>query len=180
VEALSCSQPDDCVSQQEEPPDVFCEAQEVIQPEMNCSLPLPITLIQSCHSDSADYATVSEMSYKLEKDVLKLNSDDKQSRCRHVSFNDEKTVISDPGDVKDSAIPDATHKLPITITQRDLREAASSTAPFLSEESSPLLHETSSIIKHCLHPQFENRTITNASYCLYEWRCANTLKLIAH
>lgn len=153
TEAVPLStQPDDCaVFQQEEPPDVFCEAQEVIQPEINCIL-LPITLTESInHSDRADDAIISEISNRvLEKDLLNLNSDDKQSRCRRrVSFNDEETVISDPGDVnaKDSAIPDATHKLPITITQRDLREAASSTAPFLSEESSPLpSHETSSII----------------------------------
>ena len=155
METVPCptTQPDDSVFQQEaEPPDVFCEALEIIQPEMNCygSL-LPMTLMPDesmSHSDRGD-AILSENSTRLEKDLLNLNSDDKQSvRCRRrVSFNDEETVISDPGDVKDAATPDATHKLPITITQRDLRQAsASSTAPFLSKGSSPLLHETSSII----------------------------------
>ena len=172
METVPCpTQPDDSVFQQEaEPPDVFCEALEIIQPEMNCygSL-LPMTLMSDesmSHSDRGD-AILSENSTRLEKDLLNLNSDDKQSvRCRRrVSFNDEETVISDPGDVKDAVIPDATHKLPSTITQRDLRQAAaSSTAPFLSKESSPLLHETSSIIilynNNCLHLQFqESHTI---------------------
>lgn len=152
----SSSEPDDVFQQPEEPPeDVFCEAQEVIQPEMNCSLSQP--------------DDTSELSNSLmAKDLSKLNVDDKQqqSRCRRrVSFNDEETVIiCDPGDVTDSAVPDAEHKLPITIAQRDFREAAAS---FLSEDSSPLPHDaTSSIIPNSSSSSVpESHTHkTNASY----------------
>ncbi|XP_046455330.1 trichohyalin-like isoform X5 [Daphnia pulex] len=131
----SSSEPDDVFQPPEEPPeDVFCEAQEVIQPEMNCSLSQP--------------DDTSEISNSLvAKDLSKLSVDDKQqqSRCRRrVSFNDEETVIiCDPVDVTDSAVPDAEHKLSITIAQRDLREEA----PFLSEDSSPLPHDGISIVQ---------------------------------
>ncbi|XP_046655965.1 myosin-9-like isoform X2 [Daphnia pulicaria] len=140
----SSSEPDDVFQPPEEPPeDVFCEAQEVIQPEMNCSLSQ-----QPGKSSNSDPDT-SEISSSLmvAKDLSKLNVDDKQqqSRCRRrVSFNDEETVIiCDPVDVTDSAVPDAEHKLSIMIAQRDLREEA----PFLSEDSSPLPHDATSIVQ---------------------------------
>lgn len=176
----SSSEPDDVFQPPEEPPeDVFCEAQEVIQPEMNCSLSQ-----QPGKSSNSDPDT-SEISSSLmvAKDLSKLNVDDKQqqSRCRRrVSFNDEETVIiCDPVDVTDSAVPDAEHKLSIMIAQRDLREEA----PFLSEDSSPLPHDaTSSIIPNSSSSVPESHTHSKLTLAIlpYEWRCANTLKLIAH
>ncbi|KAI9553500.1 putative leucine-rich repeat-containing protein [Daphnia sinensis] len=124
---------------QEEPPDEFCEAHEVILPELPIPL-VPITLTQPSQLAPAD-ASVSETTKRLAKDLPEQSTKDKQPR--RVSFNCKDIVISDPGDVSltDSAIPDATHVLPITITQRDLDEAAQS--PFLSEEASAPLHEIS-------------------------------------
>ncbi|XP_032796060.2 protein FAM184A isoform X2 [Daphnia magna] len=124
---------------QEEPPDEFCEAQEVILPELSIPL-LPITLTQPSQLVPTDASVLSETTSRLAKDLPEQSTKDKQPR--RVSFNCKDIVISDPGDVSltDSAVPDATHVLPITITQRDLDEAAQS--PFLSEEASPL-HEIS-------------------------------------
>lgn len=135
------SQSDGFFLLQEEPPDEFCEAQEVILPEFSSLLPL--TLTQSNQLLSTDGA-IPESTCELGKD-LPEPSKDKQPSVRRVSFNCKDIVIDDPDDVNLSAIPDATHKLPIMLTQRDLDEVAVSSAPFLSAEESPL-HDLSSII----------------------------------
>ncbi|XP_057378319.1 tax1-binding protein 1 homolog isoform X2 [Daphnia carinata] len=139
VEVVELPLPSDSsILLQEEPPDEFCEAHEVILPELPIPV-LPITLTQPSPLAPTD-GPESETTRRLAKDLPEKSTKDKQPR--RVSFNCKDIVISDPGDVSltDSAIPDATHVLPITITQRDLDEAAQS--PFLSEEASPL-HEIS-------------------------------------
>lgn len=140
------------IFQQEDPPDVFCEAQEDLQPEHCC--PLPNVSTQS--SQPSATVLISEISNRVNGASSPHIFGDKQPQSLTDPINRESVVSSDVGDVnpKVPRIPDTSCKLPIMVEQREYPEIPP-TASFLSEETATS-HETPSI-EYCLL-QFTNGT----------------------
>ncbi len=139
------------IFQQEDPPDVFCEAQEALQPEHFC--PLPNVSTQS--SQPSATVLISEIVNQVNGASSPHNSGGKQPQSLTDPTNRESVVSSDVGDVnpKVPRRPD-TCTLPIMVEQRGYPEIPPK-ASFLSEETATS-HETPSI-ENCLL-QFTNGT----------------------
>lgn len=144
----------DSNSQLEEPPDIFCEAQEVILPDNDPLLPTAQT-----HSSETVPAniTISGVESNLPKDLLTPSvGGDKQPPSHRAGYlvSREPTLGCGAGDVNpnESTVPDATCKPSFTVTKRDC-PIPPSTAPLLPEEPS-VRRKTLSIASTCMPKSF--------------------------